>query len=149
MAEKGRLLTGARARFSIEGVKVGFATGVSIGEEIEYQPAEVLDNIRVEEFVPVAYRVQNFTADRLRIVNETLKSLGLFPSVGANSEEHLQNILNSGDLSATIEDNRTGELIATVEQVKISAKSINVQARGIVAENITFVATVVKDESET
>ena len=89
--EKGRLLTGARSRFSIDGSKVGYARNVNITEEIEYQPVEILDNIRVEEHVPVAYRV-TFTAGLFRIINETLKSLNLFPSLGANSDEHLSNI---------------------------------------------------------
>ena len=73
MAEKGLIITGARARFSIEGVKVGFATDVNLGEEIQYEEANVLDNIEVEEYVPVGYRV-TFTARKFRIVGETLKS---------------------------------------------------------------------------
>ena len=54
MAEKGNLFTGARARFSISGVKVGFARNVTVREEIQLDPVEVLDNIEVEEYVPVA-----------------------------------------------------------------------------------------------
>jgi len=147
MAEKGRLLTGARARFSIEGRKVGYARNVSISEEIQYDPAETMDNIEVEEHVPVAYRV-TFSASQFRIVGETFKSLGFFPSNGANTEEHLSNILITGDLTATIEDTATGKIIATVEQVKVQTHNYTIDARGIVGSDVTFVAIRLKDESE-
>lgn len=144
MAAKGRLFTGARARFSIEGTKVGYARNVAVTEEIQYDPVEVLDNIEVEEFVPVAYRV-TFTASQFRIIGETLKSLGFFPSNGGDTNEHLENILVSGDLVATIEDTATGTLFATVEQCKVASHNWTVDARGVVGEDMTFVAIRVRD----
>jgi hypothetical protein len=147
MAEKGRLFTGARARFSIDGRKVGYARNVAVTEEIQYDPVEILDNIQVEEFVPIAYRV-TFTAGQFRIIGETIKSLGFFPSLGANTEEHLENILISGDLVATIEDTATGKLFATLEQVKVASHNWTIDARGVVGEDLTFVSVRVKDESE-
>ncbi len=147
MAEKGRLLTGARARFSINGIKVGYARNVALGERIRYDPAEVLDNIEVEEHAPTAYE-STMTAGHFRIVGETVKSLGWFPSVGANTQEHLENILNTGDLTATLEDNKTGKILATVEQVKVSGRNYTVDARGIVGEDLEFVCIRIKDESE-
>lgn len=145
--QKGRLLTGARARFSIEGIRIGYARSVSITEEIQYDPADVLDNIETEEFVPTAYRV-TFSASQFRIVGETLKSLGLFPSTGNSPAEHLENILVSGDLSAQVEDTVTGKIIATLEQVKVASHNWTVDARGVVGEDMTFVAIRLKDESE-
>lgn len=147
MAEKGRLFTGARARFSINGVKVGYARNVAVTEEIQYDPVEILDNIEVEEYVPVAYRV-TFTASQFRIIGETVKSLGYFPNVGSNTEEHLENILVSGDLTATVEDTNTGKIFATLEQVKVASHNWTIDARGVVGEDLTFVAIRVKDESE-
>lgn len=146
--EKGRLLTGARARFSINGVKVGYASNVTLGEDITYEDIEVLDNIEVEEQVPTRYRVR-FSARHFRIVGETFKSLGWFPKAGANSEEHLTNILTSGDLSATLEDTKTGKLVATVEQVKVATRNWTVDANGVVGEDVEFRAIRLKDESET
>lgn len=147
MAAKGNLLTGARARFSIEGVKVGYARNVAVTEEIEYQPVEVLDNIEVEEHVPVAYRVR-FTAGMFRIVGETLKSKGWFPATGKNVDEHLSNILNSGVLSAQLEDTKTQKVICYIDQVKVASHNWTVDARGIVGEEVEFVAIRTKDESE-
>jgi len=147
MAEKGKLLTGARARFSINGTKVGYARNVSLGEQISYEPVEVLDNVEIEEFVPVGYSC-TFTAGMFRIVGETLKSMGLFPGVGGNVQEHLENILLAGDLTATIEDTKTGKLIATVQQVKIASHNISIDARGITGEDVEFVCIRILDESE-
>ena len=148
MAEKGRLLTGARALFSIDGVKVGYATSVSITETVNYEDVEVLDNIEDEEHVPIGYKIENFTASRFKIIGETLKSLSWFPKTGANVEEHLENILSTGDLVATLEDTKTGKLFATVEQVKVQSQNYTVNARGIVGEDISFKAIRLKDESE-
>lgn len=147
MGEKGRILTGARARFSIGGTKVGYARNVNVSEEVRYDPVEVLDNIEVQEFVPIGYTVR-LRASQFRIVGETIKSLGYFPSVGANTEEHLSNILTNGDLVATIEDSKTGKIIATVEQVKVASHNYTIDARGVVGEDVEFVGIRVKDESE-
>jgi len=40
MAEKGNLFTGARARFSLDGTKVGFARNVTVREEIQLDPVD-------------------------------------------------------------------------------------------------------------
>jgi len=146
--EKGRILSGARALFSINSAKVGYARNVNLTEELRYDPAEVLDNIEVEEYVPVAYTVR-FRCSQFRIVGETLKSLGHFPKIGANTEEHLSNVLTNGDLTATIEDTKTRKIIAMVEQVKVASHNYTIDARGIVGEDVEFVAVRVKDESET
>ena len=144
---KGQVFTGARARFLIEGVKIGFATNVSGSEEIDYENVEVLDNIQTQEHVPIAYRV-TLTASRVRIVGRTLKSQGFFPSVGGDPEEHLKNILTNGELGVQVEDNETGSIFASYEQVKVASHNWTINARGIVGNDMTFVAIRVKDESE-
>lgn len=143
---KGAMLTGARAKFSIGGVVVGYARNVAVTEEIEYQPVEVLGNVQVEEFVPVAYRVR-FTASMFRIIGETIKQAGWFPPVGADTDEHLENILITGDLNAHIEDIKTGDTFCTLEQVKVASHNFTVDARGIVGEDMEFVAIRTRDET--
>jgi hypothetical protein len=150
MGQKGRVFTGCRARFMIEGKKVGYATNVSGSEEVQYDPLEVLDNVEVEEFVPVAYRV-TFTASLVRIVGETIKSAGWFPKTGTTTEDHLKNILLqgiNGDMSAVIEDSHTGAKICTVEQMKMQSRNFTINARGMVGKDCTFVAIRMRDESE-
>jgi len=145
--EKGRVFTGARARLLIDGQKVGYARNCNGREEIQYEPVEVLDNIEVEEHVPVRYRV-TFSMSRVRIVKETLKSLGYYPKLGNNPGEHLLNILTSGTLTVAIEDNKTGSPIMILEQAKAQSKNFSVDASGMVAEDVDFVAIRMRDESE-
>lgn len=147
MAEKGKVFTGARARFVINGEKVGYARNVSGVEQIQYEPVDVLDNIQTEEFVAVGYTVQ-LTAEKVRIIGETLKSKGWFPKLGGNPNEHLTNILTSGDLTVTVEDSRTSKIFATYEQAKVSNHNWAIDARGVVGENMEFVAIRALDESE-
>jgi len=145
--EKGRVFTGCRARFMLNGKKVGYATNVSGSEEITYDPIEVLDNIQVEEFVPTSYRC-TFSASMVRIVGESVKSAGWFPSLGTSPEEHLQNILLNGELSATIQDTKKPpKTIMTVEQIKLASYNFTVNARGIVGTDMTFVCIRIRDES--
>lgn len=143
---KGALFTGARARFSIDGIQVGYARNVAVTEEIEYQPVEILDNIQVEEFVPVAYRVR-FTASMFRIVGETLKKQGWFPKLGQSPAEHLENILLNEGMVATIEDTKTNQTFATLEQVKVASHNYTIDARGIVGEDLEFTAVRARDET--
>jgi hypothetical protein len=141
------IVTGARARFSINGTKVAFATGVTLREAIEYEPLNVLDNIETEEWVPTGYTV-SATADYVRVVLESAKALGWFPQAGKNPAEHLTNILNQGEMTAQIEDVPTGKIIAQLTGVKISEKGLTINARNITGENVTFVAKVMRDEAD-
>ncbi len=147
--EKGLTFTGARARFSVNGKKVGWATGCSGSEEVIYEPVEVLDNVEVEEYVPLGYRV-TFQASFVRLVGKTPKGEGFFPKIGGNSEEHLHNILTNGSLSCMIEDTGTtpNRIIAQLEQVKVQSHNWSINARGIVAHDMTFNAIRMKDETE-
>jgi hypothetical protein len=143
----GNVYTGVRARFSISGVKVGYATGVNARESVQWDPIKVLDNIQVTEHAPVDYNV-SLTADLVRIVGTTLKSQGWFAAQGGSPEDHLTNILNSGELVATLEDTKSGKIIATVEGVRISEVGLQVTARGIVGQNVSMVAIRMRDESD-
>lgn len=149
MAERGRIFTGARARFKINGVIVGYARSVNGRERVVKEPVKVIGNIRVAEHVPVAYEVE-FSASMFRIVGETLKSLGWFPAVGDNPEDHLNNILLAADnpMVATIEDSKTGRILYTVGQVEIQDVNWTLDAQGLVGRDVTFVAITMKDESE-
>lgn len=145
--ERGRLITGARARFLINNKVVGYAKAVTIQESLEMQPVEVIGNIEVEEHVPIGYRV-NMTADMFRVFNETPKSQGFFPGVGANTDEHLLNVLTAQGMSAIIEDTKNSKAIATLEQVRMTSNNYTLDARGIMGNAAEFVAIRVRDESE-
>lgn len=146
---KGLVFTGARARFSVDGKIIGYATNCSGSEEITYEPIQVLDHIQTVEFVPTGYNV-SFTASRVRLITRSLKSpsLNIFPKVGVDDAEHLRNILDMGDMDALIEDSRTGERFMELEQLKVASHNWTITARGIVGEDITFVAIRMRDEAD-
>ena len=140
--ELGQVLSGARARFTIEGVPVLYATNVNYSEEIQYDPVEVLDLLEVAEHVPVAYRV-NLTSQHVRVVTKPIKNrdgILMFPT--------LASILTSPELTASIEDNVTGEVLAVIQRCKASRYSVNIGARGIVLTDTEWVCIRIKDESE-
>lgn len=142
MAARGLVLTGARARMSIENVPVMYTLNARYGEEIQHDPIEPLDQLEVAEHVPIAYRV-NFTAQVVRVITNTLKlrdGVAIFPT--------LEDALTAGEMTATIEDRITGTVVANIERVKATRYNINVGARGIVLTDVEFVAIRIRDESE-
>lgn len=147
MADKGLIFTGARARVLVDGAPFGFATNVNGSEEIQYDPVEILDNIEVQEFVPIAYRV-TLSASRVWVVTETLRQQGLFPPGGGSPTQRLENILNQGEINFLVEDNQSGDSIALFEQVRVASHNFTIAARAIVSQDVNFVAIRMKDQSE-
>lgn len=147
MAEKGRVFTGARARLLINGVKVGYARNCSGGETLTYERIKVLDKIQTAEHVPTDYDVR-FTAGEVRIIGETVKSRGIFPSLGSNPDQHLSNILTNGELTITIEDNQTHAIFMTLEQAKCTSNNWAIDAIGVVGTDMEFVAIRMRSEDE-
>ena len=142
MSELGRVLSGARARLLIDGVPVLYCTNVNYSEEVQYDPVEVLDELAVAEFVAVAYRV-TFSAQWVRVVTNTIKNrdgIRIFP--------RLTDIIQAPDLTGSVEDNVTGEVLASIQRVKASRYTVNIGARGIVLTDTEFVAVRIQDESE-
>jgi len=139
--------SGARALFNVDGIRIGFAGGVSGEETVDYEPIDVLGKLEVREHVPVAYRC-SLSAQVFRVIGSPLKKFG-----DANREIFPQqsHILTTGEMTATIEDQMPGSdgaIMAQFEGVKASGHTFDVSARGIVSENISFVAIRLKDEAE-
>jgi hypothetical protein len=133
------IITGARARFMLDTVKVGGATGVTVDEQITYEPQEELDNIEVAEYVPTGYAV-SMRCSRVRIAKDDVVKAGWMPQKGTSHETFLRNLLTSGALSAVILDSKTNTPLETLSQVKLSGRTVNYMARGIVGTDLTFVA---------
>lgn len=144
---KGNVFSGPRAKFKINNITVGYATNVEIGESIEQTPVEVLDNMEVSEFVAVGYRV-TLSCGTIKIVGNSLQQQGLFPATGKDFETHLLNCLNADDLTATLEDVKTGKAIAMLSGVKIVGHNYRISARAIVGEDVSFVAIRMFSEGE-
>lgn len=135
-----QVFSGARARFKFNDVTVGYAAGVSGEETIDYEPVEVLDLLEVREHVPVAYRT-SLSAQVFRVIGDSLKAQGIFPKP--------EEIITSTALDAAIEDAGFDQgNTALFTGVRTAGHTWDVTARGIVSENVNFVAIKVKDEYE-
>lgn len=142
MSFRGLVLSGARARLNIDGVKIALALNVGFSEEIQHDPVEPLDQFEVAEHVPVGYRV-TFSAQMVRIVTNTIKNrdgVVIFPT--------LENILTRGEMAATVVDTPTESVVANIERVRAQRYSNNIGARGIVMKDVEFVAIRIRNESE-
>jgi hypothetical protein len=155
-----KVFTGARARFLIDEVQIGYCAGVSGEEAIDYEPVETLEFLQVREHIPVAYRA-SLSAAFFRLVGSSLKQyqgkeggaggMSIFPK--------FDNILTSGAMSAVIQNSQPAAdaasdepgstIIAKFVDVRAASKTFDVSSRGIVTENCSFVAIKQMDESET
>lgn len=145
--ERGRTMSGARARLLVAGQKIGWATGIRVRESIQYNPTRVIDEIEVAEHVPLTYDVSvSFTT--LTILNKSLKQLGLFPKGGAAEGSRLFNILNHEELTVVVEDSVTSTALFQLMGVKISEQNLSFDAGNISGSDVTAVARSVKDASE-
>ena len=131
--------SGARAIFFINGLEIGFAGGVSGEEMIDYEPIDVLNLLEVREHVPVAYRT-SLNAQIFRVIGNSIKAQLIMP--------RLEDIITSGDLEAAIQDNVTGQTMQLFQGVRCSGHTWDITARGIVNENVPFVAIRTIDEFE-
>lgn len=135
-----QVFSGPRARFKLQGVTVAYAGGVSGEETIDYEAVDVLDLILVKEHVPVAYRA-TLNAQIFRIIGNSLKNQNVFPKP--------DKIITAESLTASIEDAElTGKTMAFFTGVRTAAHTFDITARGLVSENVNFVAIKVTDESE-
>ena len=158
--------SGARAIFRYNNKIVAYASGVDVSKDYQHEPVDVLDRVEVAEYVPVGYRV-TFNCAIFRTVANS-RSTGLSagtnpgpahqgqlgsvkqPSVGllVRTSGTPSEMLTNGYMSASITDRLTQQTLYRLQGVKATSNSFSVTARGIVSQNIGFVATRCLDESE-
>lgn len=142
--------TGARAFFYFNGEIVGWASGVSGSEEIQYEDVATIGHLEAREHAPVGYRV-TFTATIFRTISRgtvsngetapgSLKQQNIFPTFGQ--------ILKLEGVDVSIVDSVSKKTIFQLERVKTASYQFSATARSISAQNVTFVAIRAKDESE-
>jgi len=148
-----RVFSGARCMFIFNGEVVGYASGVSGSKEIRYEPVDILDHLQVMEHVPVGFTV-TLSAQVFRTVSigngndnnqpGSLEQQQIFPK--------FDDIYRVQGVEAVIQDDVNagsgGKILAQYENVKTASYNFSVAARSIVGQNVTFVTTMMKDESE-
>lgn len=146
-----RVFSGARCLFLFNGEPVGFASGISGSEEIQYEAVETLDHLEVREHVPVGYRV-TLSAQVFRTISQgasddvnapgSLKQQQIFPK--------FDDIFRIQGVDAIVQDDPriSGKILHQFQTVKTASYNFSATARGIVGQNVNFVAIRAQDESE-
>ncbi len=132
-------ISGAAVKILFNGVAIGRATGVSISENIEQFPVQILGDIDVVEHEPTR-RTVTLTADFVRIRLKSLKEQGIFPR-GETAD-----VLNFGEMTWMVYDEVNDIVIATVEGVVPESKTWRVDQGSIITVNGSFRARRLHDE---
>ena len=140
-------LHGARAVFSLGGVRAGYAQNVAYSSSYQLSPIQTLSSIEVVAFVPTSYTC-TLTCNNFRLVGTTLRSLGLWPKLGVNPQDHLRNLANIAEITAHIEDIQTNTIIMLAEGVRVESESVSVSAGNLVASDVSLVCRRLKSEDE-
>ena len=135
-------ISGAAAILSIEGKQVGYATGVNAQETITQVPIQILGEIDVQEFEPVAREV-SFSADMVRISNKSLQQESQWPRGGT------LDIVNFAEMTATLVDSSNADIVlCTLEGVVPETRTWRVDQQSIMTVNCTFRARRMHDEQD-
>lgn len=139
------ILTGGRARFYLNGQRVGWAMGVTVSEDIVQEPAVVLDALVPAEHVVTGYTVQ-LQCQIYKVPQKDLVASGLWPQMGRTPDEHKAILVDFPEMTAEIWDSYLDIPVGKVYRVLPRTRNIAIQARGLVATNCTFVAIYFSDE---
>ena len=132
------VLTGGRAIFKINSVKIAWATDVSWTKNHEHLPIQVLDQLEPIEYAPTGYFV-SMTASGFRVPQYSAMGQGFMPP--------LSQILMFPELQITLEDKVTGQVILYMYRVKCIGASGNISTRSVSTETYNFVGISMGDES--
>jgi len=133
-------ISGARARFILNNKEVGWATGVSASENIIQQPIDVLGNLDPVEIEPVGRSV-TIQASAMRLLGESLVQQGVW----AHGET--ADVINFGAMTAEIYDPITDVAIWRIEGLKCQTRTWNIDSRGLMSTNASFLALRMYDEN--
>lgn len=131
-------VTGTNVILLINGVKAGWAMEFSINKTLSRERINVLGQASAKEFPPTAFNC-NFNLTNVRIRNNDLKSLGLFPLRGSSEEEFIGNIYNQEGAEITIQDTN-GETLEQLTNAYITDEAVQYTANGVVTMRLTGVA---------
>ena len=133
------IATGSAAVVQVNGVNVGFASGIRISINQSIQDIEVLGNIEDEEHVVNRYKVTG-SLDRFHVLANSFESLGFYPEVGDGKSTHLANALNQAPLVLQVIDEVTGDVLHIVESLIFENVDFQFNANSASTVSATFKA---------
>lgn len=145
-----RVMSGCRAFLVWNGDTVAFATGVNWTEEVMYEAIEVLGHPEPVENAPIGYRVTVSASVVRTIARRDVSNAGDSP--GSLKEQNIfpkfNQILKVDGVDMAIVDSITNKVVMMLTRVKCASYNGSVTPRGIIGQNLTFVAIRAMDESE-
>lgn len=140
-----RVLTAARARFFMNGQRMGYAMGVTVTENIQQEPINVLDNVQPVEFATVGYNA-TMRCQLYKLPNEDIVQAGLWPQHGRDPDELKSLLLNFEPMVADLYDSFKGVFVGKVYGIVPTSRTLNFQPRGIIVTDCSFLAKGFADE---
>lgn len=134
-----KVLTGSRAVVSVDNVIVGIYESCTWGANIGLEPAHILGKFGPDEITQTSYEAVTITCNGFRIVGNGAHVLPKFPK--------LQDLLNLGDVTISIRDRQTGDLIMNAIGCKPASYNTGVNAKATSRVQITYIGLKVTDES--
>src|SRR5512136_1501543 len=131
------VLTGGRARFFLNGLRIGWAMGVTVTEDITQEPVNTLDALVPAEHATTGYTVQ-MQCNIYKVPTKDLVAAGLWPRAGRTPDEQKMILYSFPELTAELWDSFLDVPVGKVYRIKPRTRNIQVQARGLVAVNCTF-----------
>jgi len=125
----GKVVTGARAIFRINGQKIAYASNVSYNENIAIEDINVLDKYNPEELAETGYTV-DFTCNVFVQEESTIKELGLMP--------RFEELMTTGVMTSEIIDHKTEKVLLVLSGVKSIGRSGTIDSRGTATETWNF-----------
>lgn len=139
------ILTGGRCRFLLNGLRMGWALNVNVSEDILQEPANVLDMLEPIEYIITGYQV-SMDCSIFRLPKKDLVQNGLWPASGRTPDERKSLLIDFPEMSAELWDTHISTPVGKIYRLKPRSRRIGVQARGLVASNITFTCIHYSDE---
>ena len=140
-----KIMTGARAKLSINGAAVAFATNVGYRIAIPHAPINVLGRYSAARHEPLGYDV-TVTCGVMRFVDEVG---GNSPDVESLIQPTVQTIMDKEDMKIEILDRKNGKTILVVNRARLTDRGGNMGARDLLTENWTFVGIIADSEGAT
>lgn len=132
-------MTGARAIVKVEGTVVGIFDSCQYGANLGTEAIHTLGRYSANEIAITSYEAIQVACSGFRIINQGVHELPAAPK--------LQDLLAFENVQLEVEDRKTGEGIMTVKDCVPSNWGEAQQAKGTTRFNITYIGTVLSDES--
>ena len=135
-----KTMTGARAIVKVDDVVVGVFDSCQYGANIGTEPIHILGRYSPDEISITSYEAVQVSCSGFRIIDQGVHVLPAAPK--------LQDLLQFERVQLEIEDRQTGSNIMIVKNCVPSNWGEGQQAKGTTRFNISYIGTVLSDESD-